>query len=123
MNNFERRNMKDLDNVKISLYEVSTGERHYLDPDEENIHDKTLLMLDTIEYKLYSKFKLVEPTWLGEYTITLEGDIIIHISASHIIVDSDNRAVKEYTSDTIYKVIDLLISSDSIKVTDEDFNQ
>ena len=73
----------NLEDVKISLYEVSTGERHYLDPSEENIQDKTLAMLDTIEYKLYSKNKLVEPAWLGEYTITLEGDITIHIKATH----------------------------------------
>ena len=113
----------NLEDVKISLYEVSTGERHYLDPSEENIQDKALAMLDTIEYKLYSKNKLVEPAWLGEYTITLEGDITIHINATCIIVDGNNRVIKEYTNDTLFKVIDLLISSESIEVTDEDFNQ
>ena len=113
----------NLEDVKISLYEVSTGERYYLDPDEENIQDKALAMLDTIEYRLYSKNKLVEPAWLGEYTITLEGDITIHINATHIIVDGNNRVIKEYTNDTLFKVIDLLISSESIEVTDEDFNQ
>ena len=113
----------NLEDVKISLYEVSTGERYYLDPDEENIQDKALAMLDTIEYRLYSKNKLVEPAWLGAYTITLEGDITIHINVTHIIVDGNNRAVKEYTNDTFYRVIDLLISSESIEVTDEDFYQ
>ena len=113
----------NLEDVKISLYEVSTGERYYLDPDEENIQDKALAMLDTIEYRLYSKNKLVEPAWLGAYTITLEGDITIHINVIHIIVDGNNSAVKESTNATIYRVIDLLISSESIEVTDEDFYQ
>ena len=113
----------NLEDVKISLYEVSTGERHYLDPAEENIQDKALVMLDTIEYKLYSKNKLVEPAWLGAYTVILEGDVTIYINATFLIVDGNNRAIKEYTNDTLFKVIDLLISSDSIEVTDEDFNQ
>lgn len=113
----------DLADVKISLKEVSTGERHYLDPAEENIKDKALAMLDTIEYKLYSKNKLVEPAWLGAYTVILEGDVTIYINATFLIVDGNNRAIKEYTNDTLFKVIDLLISSESIEVTDEDFNQ
>ena len=113
----------NFEDVKISLYEVSTGERHYLDPAEENIQDKALAMLDTIEYKLYSKNKLVEPDWLGAYTVILEGDVTIYINATFLIVDGNKRIVKEYTTDTIHRIIDLLISSESIEVTDEDFNQ
>ena len=101
----------DFNDVKISLKETSTGEMYYLDPSEENIQDKALAMLDTIEYKLYSKNKLVEPAWLGEYTVILEGDITIHINAVYIIVDGNNRTVKEYTNDTIHRVIDLLIQN------------
>ena len=56
-------------------------------------------MLDTIEYKLYSKNKLVEPAWVGEYTVILEGDVIIYINATHLIVDGKNRTIKEYTNE------------------------
>jgi hypothetical protein len=113
----------DFDDVKIYLHEESTEEKHYLDHNEGNIYHEVLSMLDTIEYKVYSKNKLVDPAYIGEYTITLEGDITIYINASYIIVDGNNQTVKEYTSDTIYKVIDLLISSESIEVLDENFNQ
>lgn len=113
----------DFNAVKISLKEASIGEIYYLDPFEENIQDKALAMLDTIEYKLYSKNKLVEPAWLGAYTVILEGDVTIYINATYLIVDRKYRTIKEYTNDTLFNVIDLLISSESIEVTDENFNQ
>ena len=80
-------------------------------------------MLDTIEYKLYSKNKLVVSAWLGAYSVILEGDVTIYINATFLIVDGKNRTIKEYTNDTLFNVIDLLISSESIEVTDKNFNQ
>ena len=113
----------DFNDVKISLYDVGTGETYFLDSNETSIHDKTLSLLDAMEYKFYPKYKIVEPAWLGSYTITLEGDITIHINEAYLIIDGENRTVKEYTVNNINKVIDLLISSDSIEFMDENFNQ
>lgn len=113
----------NLDEVKISLYHVSTGERYYLDPTEDNIKDKSLSLLEMVEYKFYPKYKIVEPAWLGSYTITLEGDITIHINEAFLIIDGENRAVKQYTVNNINKVIKLLIDSESIEIIDEKFSQ
>ena len=110
------------DDVKISLYDTSTGERHYLNPNEENYKDKALALLDTVEYRLYSKGEVV-PEWIGSYTIILEGKITIEINSAYLSVDGNHRAVKEYTSNTINRVIDLLISSEGIEITDEGFIQ
>ena len=110
------------DDVKISLYDTSTGERHYLNPNEENYKDKALSLLDTVEYRLYSKGEVV-PEWIGSYTIILEGEITIEINSAYLSVDGNNRAVKEYTSSTVNRVIDLLISSEGIELPDESFNQ
>ena len=112
----------DYDDVKISLYDTSTGTRHYLNPNEENFKDKALALLDTIEYRLYSKGAAV-PEWIGSYTIILEGEITIEINSAYLSIDGNNRAVKEYTSNTVNRVIDLLISSEGIELTDEGFNQ
>ena len=110
------------DDVKISLYDTSTGTRYYLNPNEENFKDKALALLDTVEYRLYSKGAAV-PEWIGSYTIILEGEIIIEINSAYLSIDGNNRAVKEYTSNTVNRVIDLLISSEGIELTDEGFNQ
>jgi len=108
--------------VKIYLYDENTGITHYLNPDEENFKDKALALLDTVEYKLYSK-KAAVPEWIGSYTIVLEGQIKIEINYAYLTIDGKNRYVKEYTSNTVNKVIDLLISSEGITLTDEDFSQ
>ena len=112
----------DYDDVKISLYDTSTGTRYYLNPNEENFKDKALALLDTVEYRLYSKGAAV-PEWIGSYTIILEGEITIEINSAYLSIDGNNRAVKEYTSNTVNRVIDLLISSEGIELTDEGFNQ
>ena len=43
--------------------------------------------------------------------------------ANGLSVDGNDRAVKEYASNTVSRVIDLLISSEGIELPDEDFNQ
>lgn len=111
----------DFDGIKISLYETSSGTRHYLNPNEGNFKDKALALLDTIEYRLYSKGAVV-PEWIGSYSIILEGKITIEINPAYLSVDGNNRAVKEYTSNTLNRVIDLLISSEGIELIDESFN-
>lgn len=112
----------DFEDVKISLYDTGTGTRHYLNPNEEKFKDKALVLLDTVEYRLYSKGAAV-PEWIGSYTIILEGKITIEINSAYLSVDGNHRAVKEYTSNTINRVIDLLISSEGIEITDEGFIQ
>ena len=112
----------DFDNVKISLYDTNNGERYYLNPNEENFKDKALALLDTVEYRLYPMGAAV-PEWIGSYTIILEGEITIEINSAFLSVDGNNRDVKEYTSNTVEKVIDLLISSEGIELPDEVFNQ
>ena len=110
------------EDVKISLYDTNNGERYYLNPNEENLKVKALSLLDTVEYRLYSKGAAV-PEWIGAYTIILEGKMTIEINAAYLSIDGNYRAVKEYTPNTISKVIDLLISSDGIDLPDEYFNQ
>ena len=63
------------------------------------------------------------PEWIGAYTIILEGKMTIEINAAYLSIDGNYSAVKEYTPNTISKVIDLLISSDGIELPDEYFNQ
>ena len=101
---------------------TNNGERYYLNPNEENLKVKALSLLDTVEYRLYSKGAAV-PEWIGAYTIILEGKMTIEINAAYLSIDGNYRAVKEYTPNTISKVIDLLISSDGIELPDEYFNQ
>ena len=112
----------DFEDVKISLYDTGTGTRHYLNPNEEKFKDKALVLLDTVEYRLYFKGAAV-PEWIGSYTIILVGKITIEINSAYLSVDGNHRAVKEYTSNTINRVIDLLISSEGIEITDEGFIQ
>lgn len=112
----------DLDEVKISLYSFTTDETYYLDLTEKNVHDEVLSKLNSMEYKLYPKYKLVEK-WVGEYTIILEGDIVIYLNQGYMIVDGENRAVKSYSPDTLYTIIQLLIDSESIEIMDEKFNK
>ena len=112
----------DFDDVKISLYDTNNGERYYLNPNEENFKDKALALLDTVEYRLYSNGAAV-PEWIGSYTIILEGEITIEINPAYLSIGGNHRSVKEYTTNTVNRVIDLLISSESIEVTDENFNQ
>lgn len=112
----------DFNNVKISLYCFTTDETYYLDVSEKNIHDEVLYKLNNVEYNLYPKYMLVEK-WIGEYTIILEGDIIIYLNQGYMIIDGNNRAVKNYNPDSLYEVVKILINSESIEVPDESFNQ
>ena len=112
----------DFNNVKISLYCFTTDETYYLDVSEKNIHDEVLYKLNNIEYNLYPKYMLVEK-WIGEYTIILEGDIIIYLNQGYMIIDGNNRAVKNYNPNSLYEVVKILINSESIEVPDESFNQ
>ena len=112
----------DFEDVKISLYCFTTDETYYLDVNEKNIHDEVLYKLNNIEYKLYPKYMLVEK-WIGEYTIILEGDITIYLNQGYMIVDGDNNAVKNYNPDSLYEIVQILISSESIEIYDEGFNQ
>ena len=112
----------DFDDVKISLYCFTTDQTYHLDESEKNIHDEVLSKLNNIEYKLYPEYMLVEK-WIGEYTIILEGEITIYLNQGYMIVDGNNRAVKNYNPDSLYEIVDILISSDSIEVIDEDYNQ
>lgn len=112
----------DFEDVKISLYCFTTDETYYLDVNEKNIHDEVLYKLNNIEYKLYPKYILVEK-WIGEYTIILEGDITIYLNQGYMIVDGDNNAVKNYNPDSLYEIVQILISSESIEIYDEVFNK
>ena len=112
----------DFEDVKISLYCFTTDETYYLDVNEKNIHDEVLYKLNNIEYKLYPKYMLVEK-WIGEYTIILEGDITIYLNQGYMIVDGDNNAVKNYNPDSLYEIVQILISSESIEIYDEVFNK
>lgn len=112
----------DFEDVKISLYCFTTDETYYLDVNEKNIHDEVLYKLNNIEYKLYPKYKLVDK-WIGEYTIILEGDITIYLNQGYMIVDGDNNAVKNYNPDSLYEIVETLISSESIEIIDDSFNQ
>lgn len=112
----------DLDEVKISLYSFTTDETYYLDLNEKNVREEVLSKLNSLEYKLYPKYKLVEK-WIGEYTIILEGEIVIYLNQGYMIVDGENRAVKSYNPDTLYTIIQLLIDSESIEIMDEEFNK
>ena len=112
----------DFEDVKISLYSFTTDETYYLDVSEKSIHDEVLYKLNNIEYNLYPKYKLVEK-WIGEYTIILEGDITIYINQGYMIIDGNNRAVKNYNPDSLYEIVETLISSESIEIIDESFNQ
>ena len=112
----------DFEDVKISLYCFTTDETYHLDVSEKNIHDEVLYKLNNIEYKLYPKYMLVEK-WIGEYTIILEGDITIYLNQGYMIVDGNNRAVKNYNPDSLYEIVQILISSESIEIYDEGFNQ
>ena len=71
---------------------------------------------------MYLKYMLVEK-WIGEYTIILEGDIIIYLNQGYMIIDGNNRAVKNYNPDSLYEVVKILINSESIEVPDESFNK
>mgnify|MGYP003446649982 CR=1 FL=1 len=112
----------DFEDVKISLYCFTTDETYYLDVNEKNIHDEVLYKLNNIEYKLYPKYILVEK-WIGEYTIILEGDITIYLNQGYMIIDGNNRAVKNYNPDSLYEIVQILISSESIEIYDEVFNK
>ena len=112
----------DFEDVKISLYCFTTDETYYLDVNEKNIHDEVLYKLNNIEYKLYHKYILVEK-WIGEYTIILEGDITIYLNQGYMIIDGNNRAVKNYNPDSLYEIVQILISSESIEIYDEVFNK
>ena len=112
----------DFEDVKISLYSFTTDETYYLDVNEKSIHDEVLYKLNNIEYKLYPKYMLVEK-WIGEYTIILEGDITIYLNQGYMIVDGDNSAVKNYNPNSLYEIVQILISSESIEIYDEGFNQ
>ena len=110
----------NFENVKISLYDLTTDQKYLLDSNEKDIHDRALSLLNDVEYQLYPSDMLVEK-WIGSYTIILEGDITIYINLGYLIVDGENRAVKKYYTDNIDIVINLLISSDSIEIMDEGF--
>ena len=112
----------DFEDVKISLYCFTTDETYYLDVNEKNIHDEVLYKLNNIEYKLYPKYILVEK-WIGEYTIILEGDITKYLNQGYMIIDGNNRAVKNYNPDSLYEIVQILISSESIEIYDEVFNK
>lgn len=112
----------NLDDVKISLYSFTIDETYYLDLNEKNVHDEVLSKLNSMEYKLYPKYKLAEK-WIGEYTIILEGDIVIYLNQGYMIVDGENRAIKSYNHDALYTIIQILISSESIEIMDEKFNE
>lgn len=112
----------DLNEVKISLYSFTTDETYDLDFAEKKVHDEVLSKLNSMEYKLYPKYKLVEK-WIGEYTIILEGDIVIYLNQGYMIINGENRAVKSYSPDELYTIIQILISSESIEIMDEKFNE
>ena len=112
----------DFEDVKISLHDMVNDQTYYLDSSEEEIHDKVLLLLNDVEYQFYPSNMIVEK-WIGSYTICLEGDITIYINLGYLIIDGENRAVKNYFSNNIDIVIDLLINSESIEIIDESYNQ
>lgn len=111
----------DFNEVKISLRDVTTGENYYLDPSENDIHDKVLSILDETEYALYFSRDSIAK-WIGEYTIILEGDITIHLNGAYMIIDGEKTMIKSYSNDSIKRVVELLISSKSIELPDEDYS-
>ena len=112
----------DLNEVKISLYSFTTDETYDLDFAEKKVHDEVLSKLNSMKYKLYPKYKLVEKR-IGEYTIILEGDIVIYLNQGYMIINGENRTVKSYSPDELYTIIQILISSESIEIIDEKFNE
>ena len=40
-----------------------------------------------------------------------------------MIIDGNNRAVKNYNPDSLYEIVQILISSESIEIYDEVFNK
>lgn len=108
----------DFDKVKIGLIDNVNEKKYYLDSSENNIKNNVLQMLNDAEYKVYPNNMIVEKH-LGQYTIVLNGDIDIYINTSYLRVDNEQRAIKEWTSQTIEQVIKILISSESIQVLEE----
>ena len=108
----------DLDKVKIGLIDNVNEKKYYLDSSENNIKNNVLQMLNDAEYKVYPNNMIVEKH-LGQYTIVLNGDIDIYINTSYLRVDNEQRAIKEWTSQTIEQVIKILISSECIQVLEE----
>lgn len=112
----------DYEKVKIALYDNGDNEKYYLDENDESTHEIVLTLLNTIEYTYYPKYRRSVPEWLGTYSIILEGYINIIINKAFLTIDGINRAVKNYNSEIIDRIIELLINSESIEIMDEGFN-
>lgn len=111
----------DLEDVNIYLESLVSGEKYLLGKEEKDVKEKTFNLLNKIEYTLYSKSKMVEKV-LSSYTIILEGNVTIYLNSGYLIIDGNNRTIKNWNSECFYEAIAELIASDSIEVLDEDFN-
>lgn len=111
----------DLEDVNIYLESLVSGEKYLLSKEEKDVKEKTFNLLNKIEYTLYSKSKMVEKV-LSSYTIILEGNVTIYLNSGYLIIDGNNRTIKNWNSECFYEAIAELIASDSIEVLDEDFN-